>query len=420
VSSTSSFAQGSAFGSSGAEDFAARALAQCEALPKRALRSPWWASLPEDFASEPEPFRLEGLERAQVGSAACSDVVLRTLGACLVGSLALPLGYHPARLLRSLREHEEPTRAVEGGDASRFYRPPPTDVALVRRPASHPLFSPDDGECEDVRFDSPYLPYFGSERTAYLANDRNRMAHARHWRHRRGPRATVIAIHGFSADLYHFNEWFFAIPWLYKAGYDVLLFTLPFHGARQSRLSPFSGHGFFSGGPLRINEAFGQAICDLRVFLGALLAEGVPRVGVTGMSLGGLTTSLFASVEPRLSFAIPNVPVVSIADLVMEWEPIASYLRAAMRLSGQNVRIARELLAPSSPLSFRPALPRERLFLIGGVGDRLAPPRHARLLWEHWDRPRLHWFPGSHVIHLDRGAYFRAMRGFFSDIGFSP
>jgi len=43
--------------------------------------------------------------------------------------------------------------------------------------------------------------------------------------------------------------------------------------------------------------------------------------------------------------------------------------------------------------------------IIGGVGDRLAPPKHTRLLWEHWGRPRLHWFPGSHLLHLDKGEY---------------
>jgi hypothetical protein len=87
---------------------------------------------------------------------------------------------------------------------------------------------------------------------------------------------------------------------------------------------------------------------------------------------------------------------------------------------GKDVRAAREMLAPSSPLSFSPRLARERLFIIGGVGDRLAPPRHARLLWDHWGRPRMHWFPGSHVLHLDRGEYFRAMRRFFGDVGFTP
>ena len=66
---------------------------------------------------------------------------------------------------------------------------------------------------------------------------------------------------GISADFYRVNEWFFALPWMYhKLGMDVLLFTMPHHGARRGGFSPFSGHGFFSGGISGINEAFGQAV----------------------------------------------------------------------------------------------------------------------------------------------------------------
>jgi pimeloyl-ACP methyl ester carboxylesterase len=401
-------------------DFAERALRACEGVPPHDVAAPWWEHLPVDFHREPDPFELRTGEKVQVGVAAAGDVVLRTLGACLVGSIALPVGYHPLGLWRGLRDRGFYSELVAGGRSERFFERPPKLVKLSRRRAKVPLFSPDDGDCEDVRFESPFTPVNPKARSAYLSVRRNRFAHARHWRHRKGPRSTVIAIHGFSADLYHFNEWFFAIPWLYQAGFDVLLVTLPFHGMRQSALSPFSGAGFFAGGTNRINEAFAQAVFDLRIFMDVLFDDGAPQIGVTGMSLGGLTTSLLASADDRLAFAIPNVPVVSIADLVLEWEPISSFVRAALGAVGKDIRTARQMLAPSSPLSYAPKLPPERLFIIGGVGDRLAPPRHARLLWDHWGRPRLHWFPGSHVLHLDRGEYFRSMRKFFSLVGFVP
>lgn len=401
-------------------DFATRALAACEALPPRRITDPWWESLPIDFAEEPDPFELRLSEKIQVGASAAGDVILRTLGASLVGSLALPVGYNPLGLYRSLRDLRFYAELASQGDAARFFHRPPRGVHQSRRVARMPLFSPRDGVCEDVRFESPFACVNPREEARYRRTGANRHAHARAWRHHDGPRSTVIAIHGFSADLYHFNEWFFAIPWLYKAGFDVLLVTLPFHGSRQARWSPFSGHGFFSGGTQRINEALAQAVFDLRIFIDGLMDSGVKQVGVTGMSLGGLTASLLASAEDRLAFAIPNVPVVSIADLVLEWEPIATALKVALRVMGKDVRTARAMLAPACPLAFAPKLPRERLFIIGGVGDRLASPRHARALWDHWGRPRMHWFPGSHVLHLDRGEYFRSMRRFFGEIGFVP
>lgn len=381
----------------------------------------WWDELPADFARTEERFDLAFSDRARVGAVAGADVVLRTLGASLVGMLALPVGYHPLEMLRSLEDQSLYGPMAESGDATRFFSRPPRHVPMLKRRARAPLFRPSDGGvCEDLRFESPFVPLNARIRDRYLAQRPNRFAHARHWRHAGKPRPTVIAIHGFSADLYHLNEWFFAIPWLYREGYDVLLATLPFHGPRAGALSPFSGHGFFAGGPSRINESFAQGIFDIRIFIDHLMDElGVPKVGATGVSLGGFTTALLACIEPRLEMAIPNVPVTSIADLVMEWHPIAEYVRAALALAGKTIHDARRVLAVSSPLTYRPLLSRERLFIIGGVGDRLAPPKHSRLLWDHWDRCSMHWFPGSHLLHLDRGEYFRHMRRFMSDIGFS-
>jgi pimeloyl-ACP methyl ester carboxylesterase len=129
---------------------------------------------------------------------------------------------------------------------------------------------------------------------------------------------------------------------------------------------------------------------------------------------------MIASVEDRLSFAIPNVPVVSLADLVLEWQPIGVLLRGALATMGMELAEARRLVAASSPLTYPPVLPSERLMIVAGVGDRLAPPKHSRILWDHWRRCRIHWFPGSHIIHMDRGAYLTEMARFMVGRGFLP
>jgi len=43
---------------------------------------------------------------------------------------------------------------------------------------------------------------------------------------------------------------------------------------------------------------------------------------------------------------------------------------------------------------------------------------HTRLLWDHWDRRRIHWFPGNHLIHLDKGKYLKEMARFLKEIEF--
>lgn len=382
---------------------------------------PWWFSLAPDFHRQTEPFRLCTRDKIKVGATALSDLTLRTIGATAIGALALPSGYRPVRLRETVEDAPCYNNAVQAGDPALFFRAPPKGMAIQRTRSHRPHFAPPDGSCWDLQFRSPYQTANPRERARYESLRRNRTAHARYWTHDGAPRPTLIAIHGFTADPYWLNEWFFSLPAFYEAGYDILLMTLPFHGQRRELSAPFSGHGFFAGGINRLNEAFGQAICDLRVLVDYLLEERrSPQVGVTGVSLGGYTSALAAAVEPRLAFAVPNVPVTSLVDLVLEWHPISSMIHALMKVSGWSICELRQLLAVHSPLTWQPAIDHERLMVIGGVADRFAPPKHTRLLWEHWDRCRLHWFPGSHLIHLDRGTYQREMHRFLADIEFAP
>ena len=391
----------------------------CEAEPPILPEGPWWRNLEINFARRPEGFDLGNWDRFRVSATAATDVVVRTVGASAVGALAMPLGYHPLRVRRLLRDAHIYTEPADSRDPRRFFKEPPRGVTLREMRPRPPYFRPSDGRCTDLRFESPFVPVNPSERRNYLSHRRNRIAHARYWRHDGPPRPTLIAVHGFSADPYWLNEWFFDLPRFYEMGCDLLLFTLPFHGRRRELWAPFSGHGFFAGGIARINEAFAQAIFDLRILVDYLLHERrAPAVGVTGISLGGFTSALLAAAERRLSFSIPNVPVVSLADLVVEWRPIGDALRVMLLAMGRSLKEIRHLLAATCPLTYPPALPRESLMIVGGVGDRMAPPKHSRLLWDHWGRPKIHWFPGSHLIHLDWGEYRREIEGFLTGRGF--
>lgn len=385
-------------------------------------KPPWWDHLSTDFYQRDEDFALAMKDSLQVRASAAGDLVLRTAAASLVGSLALPLGYHPLRLKQAFEDRGFYGPIAESGDPKRFFAAPPTGVRVRSRKArAFPRFEPEDGVAEDLIFDSPFMPVNPTQHKDYLKHKKNRRAHARYWRHLDGPRPTIMAIHGFSADLYLVNEWFFALPWFYRMGCDVMLFTLPFHGPRQMNGSVFSGHGYFAGGPSRINEALAQSVFDFRILVDWLERErGAHQIGVTGVSLGGYTAAMLAATEPRLAFAIPNVPVVTLADLVMEWEPIGTVMRGAMKALKLSMADLRHMIAVSCPLSYDPVIALDRLMIVGGVGDRLAPPKHSRILWDHWKQCRIHWFPGSHLLHLDRGDYLRQVAKFLAGIGFLP
>ncbi|MBT5006986.1 MAG: alpha/beta hydrolase family protein [Halieaceae bacterium] len=380
---------------------------------------PWWEHLESSFHKFPDDFELDLRTEMTVDATALGDLLLRTTGASMLNTLALPSSFKPMQLKRDAGNRAFYQRKANKADPAAFFkRPNSSKVQMKSSNAGLLRFRPDDGSCRLLSFDSPFKTVNPKLREEYPKLKRNMRAVAQHWRHNNGPRPTIAVIHGFMADPYWVNRMFFALPWFYQQGYDILLYTLPHHGKRASRSSPFSGHGFFANGTAHINESFAHAVHDFRIFMDYLESEGVSKVGVTGISLGGYTSALLASVEDRLEFAIPNVPVVSLADLVLEWFPLNLSIKAMLKITGTSVRDIRHELAVHSALTYQPLLPKERLMVIAGAGDRLAPPKHARLLWDHWDRPRIHWFPGNHLVHLDKGKYLKEMAGFMRKIEF--
>lgn len=381
--------------------------------------APWWDNLEPSFHKFPDDFWLED-NRTQfmIEATARADILLRSGMAVLIAGLCLPGQLLPSTLGRDLALKSFYTERLATGDPTAFFQRPRHRVEVERHPADSLAYKPRDGRCELLSFVSPFEPVCPNMRERYLKYARNRRAWAQYWRHDDGPKQTLIVVHGFMADPYWINSRFLALPWFYEQGYDILLFTLPFHGRRRPAGSPFSGHGVIAHGIAHTNECFAHAVHDLQLFMDFLEKRGAPQFGMTGISLGGYTTALMATLEERLHVAIPNVPAVSLVDLILEWFPAGPLIKTMMRMAHMGIRDARHMLAVSSPLSYKPLLPVSRRLIIAGAGDRLASPKHSRLLWDHWDRCRLHWFPGNHVIHLDQGRYLREMAHFMAEAGF--
>ena len=120
------------------------------------------------------------------------------------------------------------------------------------------------GNVQHMSFESSFEPVNPEMRKLWRRLDRNNVVHAQHWRHDDGPHPTLCVIHGFLGSPYLFNGLFFSLPWFYRSGYDVVLYTLPFHGRRAQNGSPFSGYGFFQYGLAGFAEAMAQAVHDFR------------------------------------------------------------------------------------------------------------------------------------------------------------
>jgi hypothetical protein len=193
----------------------------------------------------------------------------------------------------------------------RFFLPPEPIAPSLRRVRS----LPGGGEVLDAVWPSGSAPFLDAVRDAYLAHDANLEAHARLYL-AGAPRPAVVLIHGYLGGHWSMEERAWPVGWMRRCGFDVAMPVLPFHALRARQGSgppPFPGPD-----PRFTNEGFRQAIADLRALIGFLRARGAPSVGVMGMSLGGYTTALLATVADELAFAVPIIPLASIADFARD------------------------------------------------------------------------------------------------------
>jgi dienelactone hydrolase len=263
------------------------------------------------------------------------------------------------------------------------------------------------GPLEHLTFASEYEPHDPEIHERYLAFERNRIAHVYLWRHRDRPRPTLICLHGYGMGRIGFDAQVFRVSWLHRSlGLDVAAVILPLHGPRA--ILRRSGAGFVGGHPLWTNAAFAQAIWDLRRVTGWLRSEGAPAVGIFGMSLGGYTTALFASLEPGLACAIPMIPVSSLSRLA--WRPLTDAQRHAVESVGLSEELLDRAWAIHSPLHHQPRVAHRARLIVAGLADRVVPPAQPQALWEHWQKPPVHWFPGTHMVWVGQREIRRRLR----------
>ncbi len=179
---------------------------------------PWWSRLDDDFYEHPENFNLTIYDDSRVQATAFVDIAVRTLGAVAIGCTSFSAGFHPNKL-RALETHRKFYEPIaEGGNPNIFFGTPATNLDIKIQTPTWPFYDPEDGKCIDFSFQSSYEPFNTRYRKKYLKNKRNRVAHARYWRHESGPRPTVIMVHGFGAESYWLNEWYMGIRQIYELG----------------------------------------------------------------------------------------------------------------------------------------------------------------------------------------------------------
>ena len=161
---------------------------------------PWWDHLESSFHKFPDDFELDLRTELTVDATAFGDLLLRTGGATLLNTLALPTSIQPGQLRRDASQRAFYQRKANRADPESFFkRPNSRRVEVTSSSAGLLRFRPDDGSCSLLTFDSPFKPVNPKLRDTYVKQKRNMRAVAQYWRHDDGPRPTIAVIHGFMA-----------------------------------------------------------------------------------------------------------------------------------------------------------------------------------------------------------------------------
>jgi pimeloyl-ACP methyl ester carboxylesterase len=304
------------------------------------------------------------------------------------------------RSLRAARLHDHD--AEDLSVVATYEHPSPVffDVPAAAKPKLTPvrnMLITKKGRVVDATWPS-IAPFY--ENAAYLSHEANRTASARLFLQDddRPARSAVLLVHGYLGGRYAFEERVWPIRKLFDRGFDVALFTLPFHGVRRARSTNTKVQLFPSTNPRFTNEGMRQAIGDLRALMRFFFARGTHHVGAMGMSLGGYTVALLATIEQALRFVVPVIPL---ADL-------ASFTRGELAIDSIITPSHTTTLRTISPLARRPLVKGKDCIVIGADNDAIAPMVHARALAQHFNAP-LETFSGGHILQFGRAEAFRKL-----------
>lgn len=242
-----------------------------------------------------------------------------------------------------------------------------------------------------VRFPSPVVS----------PDPANNTVHADYFRPRAASpmsrRPGVVVLHILGAD---FALSRYMAARLADRGVAALFVRLPYYGERSPILPNGERKRFLSEDMERSMVAMNQGVRDVR--RAAAWLAGRPeidpqRLGVTGISLGGIVSAIAAAVDPTLNQGAFLLAGGDLATILWNMpEPEARRYRRLWIESGRTFDDLKLLTDPYDPLTHASRLLGKRLLMIAGNSDEVVPPDCTRRLWNAAGRPPIIWYDCGH------------------------
>lgn len=182
---------------------------------------------------------------------------------------------------------------------------------------------------------------------------------------------------------------------LAQHGVAALFLKMPYYGERRDPSSP---RRMISSEPRETAEGMTQAVLDIRQASAWLAAQDQvdpERLGIFGISLGGITGALAATAEPRLNNVCLLLAGGDIARVAWE-SPELAKLRRDWQAKGGTREEFIEILQPVDPTRYGENVRGRRVLLMNATHDEVVPKECTEALWNSFGQPELVWFRGGH------------------------
>jgi dienelactone hydrolase len=212
----------------------------------------------------------------------------------------------------------------------------------------------------------------------------------------RGRKPGVVVLHILGSD---FPLSRYMAARLADRGVAALFLKLPYYGERRARGGPAPvPRRFLSADIERTVTSMRQGICDVRrgvCWLGGRADIEPSRLGVAGISLGGIVASVTAAVDPAVREGVFLLTGGDLSQILWEMPETARF-RQSWQAEGRTIKDLKALTDPFDPLTYAAGLSGKRVLMIAGKVDEVVPPASAKALWDAAGRPPIHWCDCGH------------------------
>ncbi len=206
------------------------------------------------------------------------------------------------------------------------------------------------------------------------------------------PVPAVIVLHILGGD---FNLSRLFCAGLAEKGVAALFLKMPYYGPRAQ---PGVARRMISPDPLETVEGMTQAVLDIRratAFLAEQKEVDPQRLGVFGISLGGITGALAATAEPRLQNVCLLLAGGDLGKVAWESKELEKVRRQWID-SGKGEAEFREILSAIDPARYGKNARGRRILMLNAQDDEVIPKVCTESLWKSFGEPDIVWYDGGH------------------------